>query len=122
MVDTEGAILIAGRRDDWPGGSRTLTPRKATREPNGALWFGAGLDGADAQVWFRIDEQSIGRLPDKTPEARGRRLVDALLAWVSKSDLPLGSALHRLRSASLRAATRGSNACGGERPLTARWW
>ena len=95
MADAEGAILIAGRRDDWPGGSRTLTPRKATREPNGALWFGAELDGSDAQVWFRIDEESIGRLPDKTPEARGRRLVDALLTWVGKSDRPLRSALNR---------------------------
>ena len=95
MADAEGAILIAGRHDDWPGGPRRLTPRKATREPNGALWFGAEFDGSDDQVWFRIDEESIGRLPDKTPEARGRRLVDALLTRVSKSDLPLRSALNR---------------------------
>ena len=57
--------------------------------------MGAELDGTGDQVWFRIDQQSIGRMPDKTPEARGRRLVDALLAQVGKSDLPLKSALNR---------------------------
>ena len=95
MADAEEAILITGRRDDWPGGPRTLTPRKATREPNGVLWFGAEFEGSDDQVWFRIDEGSIGRLPDQTPEARGRRLLDALLTRVGKSDLQLRSALNR---------------------------
>ena len=79
LTDAEQAIVIAGRRDDWPGGPRTLTPRRATREPNGTLWFGAELDGSGDQVWFRIDEESIGRLPDKTPDTRGRHLIDALL-------------------------------------------
>ena len=83
------------RRDDCPDGPRRLRPRQATREPNGTLWFRAELDGTGDQVWFRIDRQSIGRMPDKTPEARSRRLVDALLAQVAKSDLPLRSALNR---------------------------
>ena len=95
MGDAEGAILIAGRRDDWPGGSWTLTPRHATREPNGTLWFGAELDGSHDQVWFRIDEESIDRMPDKTREARGRRLIDALLAGIRKCDLALERALNR---------------------------
>ena len=37
-------------------------------------------------------------MPDKTPEARGRRLVDALLAQVGKSDPPLKSALNRFEA------------------------
>ena len=98
MTDDDAAIVIAGRRHDWPDGPRTLKPRQATREPNGTLWFGAELDGSGDQVWFRIDQQSIGRMPDKTPEARGRRLVDALLAQVRKSDLPLRSALNRFEA------------------------
>ena len=56
------------------------------------------LDGSSDQVWLRIDERSIGRMPDTTPEARGRRLVDALLAQVRKSDLPLKSALNRFEA------------------------
>ena len=95
MTDAETAILIEGRRDDWPGGPRTLRPRQTTREPNGRLWFGAEFDDSRDQVWFRIDEESIGRMPDKTPEAKGRRLIDALLEQVRKSDLPLRSALSR---------------------------
>ena len=46
------------------------------------------------KVWFRIDEQSIGRTPDKTPEGKGHRLIDALLAQVRKSNLPLKSTLN----------------------------
>ena len=95
MTDDEVAIVIAGRRDDWPDGPRTLRPRQATREPNGALWFGADLDGSDDQVWFRIDGESIGRMPDKTPEAKGRRLVDALLAQVRNGNISLRATINR---------------------------
>ena len=35
-----GCQRIAGTREDWPGGARTLTPREPTREPNGILWSG----------------------------------------------------------------------------------
>ena len=46
MPDAVGPkIVIAGTREDWPGGAQTLTPRDPTREPNGRiLWFGAALD------------------------------------------------------------------------------
>ena len=50
--DSEGhdqrlTIVLAGTREDWPGGARTLTPRPPSREPNGrTLWFGAELDPA----------------------------------------------------------------------------
>ena len=110
MTDDDAAIVIAGRRDDWPDGPRTLKPRQATREPNGTLWFGAELDGSGDQVWFRIDQQSIGRMPDKTPEARGRRLVDALLAQVRKSDPSTQvGAQTASRPVSPPPAIRGSN-------------
>ena len=67
MADGELAIVIGGAREDWPGGPQTLTPREPTREPNGTLWFGAELDPAGGQVWFRIAEEAIGRMPAETP-------------------------------------------------------
>lgn len=79
MADGEPAIVIAGRREDWPGGAKNLTPRQATREPNGTFWFGADLDPDGSQVWFRVTEEAIGRMPVDTPATRGRRLVDALI-------------------------------------------
>ena len=78
----ELAIVIEGRREDWPGGARTLTPRDPTREPNGTLWFGAELPAGD-QVWFRIAEEAIDRMPEKTPRDRGARLIDALIVWIT---------------------------------------
>ena len=72
MADGELAIVIEGRREDWPGGARTLTPRDPTREPNGTFWFGAELDpDGGNQVWFRIAEEAIGRMPEEN--ARGPR-------------------------------------------------
>ena len=83
MADGELAIVIAGRREDWPGGPQALTPREPTREPNGMLWFGAELDPGADQVWFRIGEEAIGRMPAETPAGRGHRLVDALIVWIT---------------------------------------
>ena len=86
------AIVIAGWRGDWPGGPRILMPREPSLEPNGTLWFGAELDpdgDPDGDpVWFRIDEEALGRMPEKTPAARGTRLVDALIVWITP-DRPL---------------------------------
>ena len=77
MTVGELAIVIEGRREDWPGGARTLTPRVPTPEPNGTFWFGAELDRHGGQVWFRVAGEAIGRMPEKTPwglrPARGRR-------------------------------------------------
>ena len=69
MTGGELAIVIEGTREDWPGGARTLTAREPTREPNGTFWFGAELGPAGDQVWFRIAEEAIGRMPEKTPRA-----------------------------------------------------
>ena len=77
------------------GSPRTLTPREPTREPNGqALWFGAELDPDGDQVWFRVAEEAINRLPEKTPTDRGRRLVDALIVWITP-DRPLHPGINR---------------------------
>lgn len=88
-------IIIEGTRTDWPGGARTLTPRNPSREPNGqTFWFGAQVDPDGCQVWFRITSDSLGRMEEKTPRARGSRLVDALVAWLSP-DRRLGRELSR---------------------------
>ena len=94
MTGGELAIVIAGTREDWPGGPRTLTPREPTREPNGTLWFGAGLDPDDDQVWFRITEEALGRMPAETPAELGRRLVDALIVRITP-DRPLEPGINR---------------------------
>ena len=83
MTGGEMAIVIEGAREDWPGGARTLTAREPTREPNGTFWFGAELDPDGDQVWFRIAEEAVGRMPEKTPRDRGARLVNALIVWIT---------------------------------------
>ncbi len=95
MSSDEPAIIIAGERGDWPGGPATLRPRRPTREPNGALWFGAELKASGDQVWFRIEEEDVGRLPGNDPGTRGRFLTDALLARVEAGDIRLRSAINR---------------------------
>ncbi len=77
-------IVIAGTRRDWPGGPRTLIPRDPFLEPNRqTLWVGADLAPDGVQVWFRIASEAIRRMRADTPGARGDRLVDALLAWMT---------------------------------------
>ena len=34
-------------------------------------------------MWFRITAKAVRRMKEPTPEARGERLVDALLAWLT---------------------------------------
>ena len=77
-------IVIKGRREDWPGGARTLTPREPGREPNRqTFWFGADLDPDGSQVWFRITSEAVRRMREGDAVGRGERLVDALLAWLT---------------------------------------
>ena len=58
-------------------------------------------------------EDAIRRMPDPTPEARGRRLLDALHVWLA-ADRSLSAGSTASRSASPRTATRGSNGSGGD--------
>ena len=47
--------------------------RPPSREPNGrTCWFGAELDPDGDQVWFRLDDAAIARMPEKTPAAPRR--------------------------------------------------
>ena len=96
MADDGLAIIIEGRRGDWPGGTRTLTPRAPGREPNGTFWFGAELNPDGDQVWFRIAAEDIGRMPPETSTDRGRCLIDALIVWITP-DRPLGPGLNRFQ-------------------------
>ena len=93
MPAKEHPIVIAAPAEDWLD-RLTLTPREPTREPNGTLWFGADLDREGGQVWFRIEEDAIRRMPDATPEGRGRRVLDALHVWLA-ADRPLRCGINR---------------------------
>ena len=88
------AIVITAA-EDWPD-SGTLAPRRATREPNRCLSFGAEVNREGDQVWFRSEEEAIRRMPDATPEGRGRRVLDALHVWVA-ADRPLRCGINRFK-------------------------
>ena len=57
------------------------------------------------EVWLRIAEEAVARIPAETPAARGRRLVDALIVWITPDRQSPASTASRSR------ATRGSNGC-----------
>ena len=59
--EDELATIIAGTREDWSGGARTLTPRESIREPNGTLWVrGLSSIRTGDQAWLRTDEGAGG--------------------------------------------------------------
>ena len=58
-----------------------LTPAGQRDRQN--FWFGADLDPDGNQVWFRIALEAVRRMKGQTPGARGERLVNALLAWLT---------------------------------------
>ena len=68
--------MLAGTADrgDALGGVSVVTV---------TFWFGAELNPDAGQVWIRVAEEAIGRMPEKTPGDRGRRLVDALIVWIT---------------------------------------
>ena len=80
------ATAAAGRPAASPNATRaapcptTRARISARRAPRGAE---LDPDGDHDQVWFRIAEEAIGRMPEKTPAARGQRLVDALIVWIT---------------------------------------
>ena len=63
---------------------------------------------------LRITAEAVCRMREKTPLARGQRLIDALLAWLTPDRGTEARAQPLLRSRSPMTATRGSNFCGGE--------
>ena len=87
MADDSLAVVIEGRRDDWPGGLRLLMPCPPSREPNGrTYWFGAELDPAGSQLWFRVTSEAIHRMREKTPRARGACFVNRFQVHVLGED------------------------------------
>ena len=59
--------------------------------------------GLSRPARVRIAEEAIGRMPEKTPRARGARLVDALIVWITPEPPKLKA----------RPSTAW-NVCGGE--------
>ena len=74
---TSGAHWKAGR---WPRAARSEPGREPNRQ---TFWFGAELDPDGSQVWFRITSEAVRRMREGDAVARGERLVDALLAWLT---------------------------------------
>ena len=128
MADAELAIVIAGRRGDWPGGPRTLTPRESTREPSGTLWFGAELDPDGDQVWFRITAASVGRMREKTaaatasstPSSPGWRRAPSSACFRARlADDPTSAGKRTARVLAGYRRTAGSQGRGPARPFGA---
>ena len=70
--------VARGRRRDLRRTRTEPVPRPETGDfsrPSGGV--------LPDQVWFRIAEEAIGRMPEKTPRDRGARLVDALIVWAA---------------------------------------
>ena len=96
MTDHGPAIVIEGKREDWPGGTRILTPLPPEPQKPRACWFGAALDPDGNEVWFRITWEAIRGMKEKTPGARGEHLIDVLLAWMT-ADRQLVSEFNRFQ-------------------------
>ena len=119
MASGELASVIAGTREDWPGGARTLTPRESTRDRTGTLGFRAELDPDGDQVWFRTDEDAVGPMPAETPADRGRRLVDVLIVLIT-SDRQLGARHQPLRGPEFAAGDGWLERLGWRRWIPSR--
>ena len=99
MTGGELAIIVAGRREDWPGGPRTLTPREPTR--SGLVPDRRGGHQPDAGEDARRPRPTPGRRPHRLDQRRPGRSSPASTAS---------------RSGSRRPATHGSNVSGGDPP------
>ena len=71
---------MTGQADGKPSGLFAPNEQSPTKTLSGS---GPGLKPAGNQVWFRITMEAVRRMQEETPGARGNRLVDALLAWLS---------------------------------------
>ena len=79
---------MAGRRES-PDAPR---PHPGTER---TFWFGAELVPDSRQVWFRITEEAIARIPAETPTARGQHLVNALILRMMMENRPLRCGINR---------------------------
>ena len=98
MTGGELAIVIEGRRGDWPRGARTLTPREPTREPNGTpLVRGRPRPRRQPGVVPDRRRRPSAGCGRRHPHARGERLVDALLAWLTPNRQAHDPSLNRFQ-------------------------
>ena len=84
MADDELAGVIAGPRDEGPGGTRTPDARAPPpgNRADGLLWFGAEL-GADGSQVLRITAAAVGRMGEKDAPRPGRPPHRHPLAWLT---------------------------------------
>ena len=108
-------------------------PRPPSREPNGrSCWIGAELDADADHVWFRIEDEAIGRMPENTLAARGDRLLDDPIVWITP-DRPIerlrwprralsgrSSPARRVRPANTPPAPPGCRRIAGLTPCLSR--
>ena len=75
---------------------RTLRPRRPTPgAERGAVVRGRARRLRRPCLVPRIEEEDVGRPPGNDPGARGRLVIDALLARVKRGDIRLQSAINR---------------------------
>ena len=114
---TAGAVLTdtvtSARRFVSTCSNEGASDAVAARCVSAAHILPAHVPSDGGQVWFRVAEEAIGRMPEKTP-------VTAAGAWSTPSSSgsrrtassrPASTAS---RSGSRKPVTRGSNVCGGE--------
>ena len=116
-------IVIKGRRGDWPGGARTLTPHEPGREPNRqTFWFGAELDPDGSQVWFRITSEAVRRPGGWGPRSTASRFWSPMTATRGSSATaatearPRPVAVGRLRLNGGSSASDDVAGCGPPHP------
>ena len=82
--------------------------------PSGSGRARSGLD----QVWFRLAEEAVYRMPAETPADRGRRLVDALIVWITPARR-LEPAISRRHVARTATGVKMVNTLAPTRPAAA---
>ena len=117
MTGGEMAIVIAGTREDWPRGARTLTPHDPTREAERADPLVRGRARSRRQPGVVPDRRrtAIGRMPEKTPRGPRRPPHRRPHRSGSRRTGRSSPSINRFEVRVWRCpATRGSNVCGGE--------
>ena len=86
MSNGRPEIVIEGTFQFPDGDARTLWPLAPERDrERHAFWFCAELVPGAKDVRFRITPEAIERMAEDTPEARGERLAELLIAWLRDS-------------------------------------
>ena len=62
--------------------SALIDPNSKQSPTETLSWFGSRLRPAGIEVWFRISYAAIQEMREDTPQSRGARLVECLIAWL----------------------------------------